>query len=149
LFSLWGAKWPRTPLWSSNCVDKMKETGERCPWCKHAKNTTRYSLPGEDSRRYCAHINGGFSGSSKPNEIVDWHQNEVPQGDKVLILSFYKASLDLLEGIFFMTAESIVLVSMVTLIVIRPLLNWNVSSRIQTARFSLLPSKVAVSDSTL
>ena len=83
-----------------NCIDKMKETGETCPRCKHAKNTTQYILPGEDNRRYCTHINGGFSGSSKLNAIVDWHENEVPQCDKVLILSFYKASLDLLEGIF-------------------------------------------------
>jgi hypothetical protein len=68
-----------------NCVDKVKETGETCPRCKDAKNTTRYSLPGEDSRRCCTHVNGGFSGSSKLKAIVDWHQNEyVPQGDNVL-----------------------------------------------------------------
>lgn len=83
-----------------SCIDTMKMACESCPRCMHAKIVSQYELPGEADRRYCKHIAGGFVGSSKLNEIVDWSQNEVPKEDKILILSFYKGALDLLEGIF-------------------------------------------------
>jgi hypothetical protein len=48
---------------------------------------------------YCEHILGGFKGSAKLESILlDFH--DVPLGDKVLMLSFFKGSLDLMEAIF-------------------------------------------------
>lgn len=48
---------------------------------------------------YCQHIFGGFRASAKLESIIeDYHQ--LPDGDKVLVCSFFKGSLDLLEAIF-------------------------------------------------
>jgi SNF2 family DNA or RNA helicase len=82
------------------CLETLKAARASCPRCTHAKNTTHYEIPGEEKRVYCPHIDGGFVGSSKINTVVDWYTNEVPKGDKVLILSFFKSGLDLIEGIF-------------------------------------------------
>jgi SNF2 family DNA or RNA helicase len=49
---------------------------------------------------YCAEILGGFRASAKLDSIVDDFKNKVPQDEKLLIASFFKGSLDLLEAIF-------------------------------------------------
>jgi len=82
-----------------NCIKKMVDAGESCPRCRHARDSMHSIMPEKNSRMYCKDISGGFAGSSKINAVVDWYL-EVPQDDKVLILSFFKTGLDLLEGIF-------------------------------------------------
>jgi SNF2 family DNA or RNA helicase len=49
---------------------------------------------------YCAGILGGFRASAKLDSIVDDFKNKVPQDEKLLIASFFKGSLGLLEAIF-------------------------------------------------
>ena len=48
---------------------------------------------------YCEHIFGGFRASAKLESIIEDY-NQLPSDDKVLICSFFKGSLDLLEAIF-------------------------------------------------
>lgn len=65
------------------------------------------SLPEEDEEMedeiprkvYCEEIFGGFRASAKLESIIeDYHA--LPKDDKVLICSFFKGSLDLIEAIF-------------------------------------------------
>ena len=79
------------------CLEKLQiQPVVSCPRCVHIENTLNFSSP--TSQRYCKHINGGFTGSSKIEAVLKALQG-VPEGDKVLVLSFFKGGLDLLEGI--------------------------------------------------
>ena len=42
---------------------------------------------------------GGFTASAKIEKAVNWFQTTVPKNDKAIFLSFFKGSLDLIEGI--------------------------------------------------
>ena len=42
---------------------------------------------------------GGFTASAKIEKAIEWFQTTVPKGDKAIFLSFFKGSLDLIEGI--------------------------------------------------
>jgi SNF2 family DNA or RNA helicase len=76
-----------------------------CPRCQDGRNRSMlnfgpaFNSSGFQSPIYCKEILGGFKGSSKINEVVDAVMDTNPD-DKILVLSFFKSSLDLLEGIF-------------------------------------------------
>jgi SNF2 family DNA or RNA helicase len=75
-----------------------------CPRCQDGRNRSMLNTEGFDSAAfqspiYCKEILGGFKGSSKINEVVKAVKDTNPD-DKILVLSFFKSSLDLLEGIF-------------------------------------------------
>ena len=50
-------------------------------------------------RVYCSEVLGGFKPTAKLESIVDDFR-KLPKDEKCLIVSFFKGSLDLLEGIF-------------------------------------------------
>ena len=50
-------------------------------------------------RVYCSDIFGGFRASAKLESIID-HFKTIPVDEKMLLVSFFKGSLDLLEGMF-------------------------------------------------
>ena len=81
------------------CVAKMRSHHGRCPRCSDAQLRMQFEFPNQNTR-YCQNIEGGFAGSSKINAVVRWYKDRVPSGEKVLILSFFKGGLDLLEGVF-------------------------------------------------
>ena len=94
----------------TQCLASFRAGGAaRCPRCVDLEN--RMSLSnnlGEavvPHQRYCKHIRtsphaeGGFVASSKLEKVLAGFA-EVPKGEKVLVLSFFKGALDLLAGIF-------------------------------------------------
>lgn len=69
-----------------SCLREMKATESKCPRCQHFINASKYELPGASkTQRYCKHINGGFSESSKIRSVVDWYNNDVSKSDKVSV----------------------------------------------------------------
>ena len=96
------------------CMERMVENGDSCPRCEDVKRRLHLVLNDEIVSEkplvkypvYCKHIEAvpgsppGFAVSSKLNQIVEHIRNVIPADDKILVLSFFKASLDLLEGIF-------------------------------------------------
>ena len=85
------------------CLQKLEnETSIRtCPRCVDL--SSRLHGTGA-SNVYCQEIqtavsdSSGFAASAKIEKAVEWF-NGVPKSDKAIILSFFKGSLDLLEGI--------------------------------------------------
>ena len=71
-----------------------------CPRCDDFK--ARFEID-TSTPRYCKHVTlpianlPGFHVSSKVQRGIEWVQS-IPAGDKCLILSFFKAGLDMLEG---------------------------------------------------
>ena len=49
---------------------------------------------------YCADILGGFRASAKLDSIINDFKTKIPPDEKLLLASFFKSSLDLLEAIF-------------------------------------------------
>jgi SNF2 family DNA or RNA helicase len=97
----------------AECIERMAESGDSCPRCQDTKKRLHLVLNEDTSGKptvkypvYCKHIEAipgapsGFAMSSKLNRIVEHIRNNIPADDKILVLSFFKASLDLLEGIF-------------------------------------------------
>jgi hypothetical protein len=85
------------------CILKMSDCAT-CPRCQDGRNramlnTRDFNSSGYESPVYCQEICGGFKGSSKINAVVKAVKETNP-GDKILVLSFFKSSLDLLEGVF-------------------------------------------------
>ena len=86
-----------------NCDDELK-----CPKCKdfqarlHLMDQAQsLDVPHET---YCEHVpmgpyTMGIKATAKINEIVEWAK-AIPKGDKAILYSFFKASLDIMEGIF-------------------------------------------------
>ena len=86
------------------CLELFEEKGyDRCPRCLDFSSRLHFSSTA-DSKAYCQDIRtticeaGGFAASAKIEKAVEWFRS-VPQSEKALILSFFKGSLDLLEGI--------------------------------------------------
>jgi len=78
-----------------------------CPRCLDLQSRTGYRPSGNLSQPqqtyYCANANipqfpQGFVGSPKLDAVMEWVQS-VPNTDKMMILSFFKGGLDLVEGI--------------------------------------------------
>jgi hypothetical protein len=64
------------------CIKRMQEGEKTCPRCQHTKKTLNQILPEDDGTRFCEHINGGFTGSSKIKAVLKWYET-VPEDDKV------------------------------------------------------------------
>lgn len=75
-----------------------------CPRCYDLKSRIHGKLP---HNVYCEEISthiddpnrGGFTASAKIEDAIKWFQTTVPKNDKAIFLSFFKGSLDLIEGI--------------------------------------------------
>jgi len=93
-----------------NCLQDLLLANDGCPRCVDLSRRIHIQMENQapfQSRYYCKFIEtipgepGGFKGSSKINAVVDHVIQSIPKDDKVLLLSFFKGSLDLLEGIFY------------------------------------------------
>ena len=78
-----------------------EEGGTACPRCNGLTSRIHDNLHGNE---YCKEIStslsqNGFTGSAKIEEAIKWFKTTVPDIDKAIILSFFKGSLDLIEGI--------------------------------------------------
>lgn len=92
------------------CLKQLLNNGEdepRCPRCKDLEIRMKIC---EDHAgafpcdTYCKHISfgsdlRGIKATAKIQAVIDWGKS-VPSGDKAIIYSFFKGSLDILEGIF-------------------------------------------------
>lgn len=90
-----------------SCLGEMKKTGEHCPKCADLFTRANYSSKDEKidfdggDHVYCRDVLGGFKASAKLEKIVNYFLTKVPSNDKVMIVSFYKGPLDLLEAMFY------------------------------------------------
>jgi SNF2 family DNA or RNA helicase len=106
-----------------SCLKELQGKQKRCPRCKDLMErlgcdsgarklrkiakadhciseelgTDNVHVPGDT---YCEEIFGGFRASAKLEAILSNYATKLPQGDKALIVSFCKGSLDLLEAMF-------------------------------------------------
>jgi len=89
------------------CLDKLIDSEEEptCPKCDDLKRRMAFN-PGDTRMTYCKNISYGYDGeeykgikaTSKIQQVVDWVKT-IPEGEKAIIYSFFKGSLDILEGI--------------------------------------------------
>ena len=86
------------------CLELFEEKGyDKCPRCLDFSSRLHFSST-DNNKIYCQDIKtsisetGGFTASAKIEKAVEWFRS-VPKSEKALILSFFKGSLDLLEGI--------------------------------------------------
>lgn len=78
-----------------SCLESLKS----CPRCEDLLSGLRtINLPDSMERRYCRGVFGGFQASTKLKAILSSF-SKIPTGEKAIIVSFYKGSLDLLEAI--------------------------------------------------
>jgi SNF2 family DNA or RNA helicase len=84
----------------SDCEDELK-----CPRCKDLHFRLHLAETKDDRHEvYCEHIpvghnQQGITVTAKIGEIIKWAQ-EIPEGDKAIVYSFFKGGLDIIEGIF-------------------------------------------------
>lgn len=90
---------------------KLLDCPRQCPRCSDLKSRLRIIDPTNPDGKpphatYCEEISTtidstfkGFTASAKIEEAVKWFQKSVPKSEKAIILSFFKGSLDLMEGI--------------------------------------------------
>lgn len=103
-----------------SCLQKLVLSGEKCPMCADLFQRVGFNPnsidDGDDDddelsadseisnigpgHIYCRKVFGGFKASVKLETIVSNFKTKVPSTDKVLIVSFFKGSLDLLEAMF-------------------------------------------------
>ena len=85
--------------------NKLKENPSwSCPRCDDLESRLKISQTSATDRPvYCEHIvcggERGIRASAKIHEVVKWAQ-ALPKDDKAIMYSFFKAGLDILEGIF-------------------------------------------------
>lgn len=91
--------------------EKLLECPRKCPRCCDLSSRLRIIDPTNPDGKpphatYCEEVTTtfdktakGFIVSAKIEEAVQWFQKTVPKNEKALILSFFKGSLDLMEGI--------------------------------------------------
>ena len=87
----------------------LENGGHKCPRCYDLSSRIHISNKDGNSnvthRVYCtktqttASGRNGFTASTKIVKVIDWFQTSVPEDEKAIILSFFKGSLDLMEGI--------------------------------------------------
>lgn len=68
-----------------------------CP-SRGRRHNPRPSSREKDARRYCAHIKGGFVSTSKLDSALDAIKNVATAGEQIIVFSFFKSALDLVEG---------------------------------------------------
>ena len=86
-----------------SCIEDLEEQGKSCPMCEKLINRCSAVLAdGGDTKGkvYCTEIFGGFRASAKLAKMLSDFKSDIPPEDKVLIVSFFKGSLDLLEAMF-------------------------------------------------
>lgn len=105
-----------------SCLDDMKENDMFCPLCEdllersgclngtvETAKIDDYADTLEDEgvtpdvaaeHVYCKGVFGGFVASKKLHVLLDNVKAKVPVSDKVLVVSFFKGTLDLLEAMF-------------------------------------------------
>jgi len=92
-----------------SCLTEMTDNGKACPKCAdllaRGKDCSHeIKIKTEDTlgpaHIYCREVFGGFVASAKLEKIVSNFKTGVPAEDKVLIISFFKGCLDLLEAMF-------------------------------------------------
>lgn len=87
-----------------------KNSAGDCPRCYDLSSRIHITDPTHTGKKlphkvYCKGVTpsvgtgGGFTASAKIEEAINWFQKAVPKNEKAIILSFFKGSLDLLEGI--------------------------------------------------
>jgi len=88
------------------CIEEYRaEFGPaaRCPRCNDLQSRVHRNLPHsvycEETTTHIRDMPGGFTASAKIEEAIKWFQTTVPENEKAIILSFFKGSLDLIEGI--------------------------------------------------
>jgi len=81
--------------------ESCQEKFDKCPRCENHHRRLRESRrQGSSSDRiFCPELFGGFRASTKLQAVVSSFAN-IPHDEKVLIVSFYKGGLDMLERIF-------------------------------------------------
>ena len=91
--------------------EKLLECPRKCPRCCDLSSRLRIIDPSNPDGKpphatYCEEVTTtfdktakGFIASAKIEEAVQWFRKTVPKNEKALILSFFKGSLDLMEGI--------------------------------------------------
>ncbi len=83
------------------CVSKLID---KCPRCQDTRARLLYSEQEcESNILYCEDISAtpgvhGFQSTSKIEEVVAWVK-KIPVGDKAILYSFFKSTLDLIEGV--------------------------------------------------
>ena len=103
-----------------SCLDNLEEKQESCPRCTDLFSRLRCESGAREleasrpdlfvdaaqdhlqvpRKVYCQETFGGFRVSAKLESLVADFETKVPPDEKVLIVSFFKGSLDLLEAIF-------------------------------------------------
>ena len=106
----------------TSCIADMKKEDKFCPLCKDllersgCLNGTVETAKIDDctdtvadegvtpdvaaEHVYCKGVFGGFVASKKLHVLLDNFKTKVPVSDKVLLVSFFKGTLDLLEAMF-------------------------------------------------
>ncbi|KAL7499275.1 hypothetical protein ACHAWT_006896 [Skeletonema menzelii] len=87
----------------------LENGGSECPRCYDLRSRIHISneegVMNDDQHVYCSNtettVSGlnGFTASTKIAKAVEWFQTNVPDDEKAIIYSFFKASLDLVEAI--------------------------------------------------
>ena len=83
------------------CLEKLEGT---CPRCDDLRCRLDYNCQASSTLPiYCQEVSAmpgtqGFQSTSKMEEIIDWVKNIVAD-EKVILYSFFKSTLDLLEGV--------------------------------------------------
>lgn len=84
------------------CMEKLKD---ECPRCSDLHRRVNFSAKcsSNSSKTYCQEISvapgiNGFQSTTKIDSVITWIK-EIPDGEKAILYSFFKSSLDLFEGI--------------------------------------------------
>ena len=113
--SVCNAKPPVVHYAHTDCIEELKAEQARtgatitCPRCLDFQNRVKPTCTQSSSTKYyCKNVlpefPNGFVGSPKLDAAVEWAL-AVPKSDKMLIVSFFKGSLDLMEAILVLDLE--------------------------------------------
>ena len=91
-----------------SCIELFRENGcDECPRCKDLASRIHFASSTDNTNTnrkvYCEEVEttvsdvNGFKASAKMEEAIKWIQH-VPQNEKMIVMSFFKGSLDLVEG---------------------------------------------------
>ncbi|CAB9520696.1 regulator of chromatin subfamily A containing DEAD/H box 1 [Seminavis robusta] len=96
-----------------SCLDELEESGSGCPRCvnlfgrlDYMKSAEGVSGSGQTEggqmtrKLYCKETFGGFRTTAKLDSVLSDFKSKLPRKEKVLIASFFKGTLDLLEAMF-------------------------------------------------
>ncbi len=80
------------------CLQKLQaaDPNWECPRCQDLRR--RAAIGADDGVTYCAAIRGGFKASTKIQAAVDACKAVVAKNEKIIVFSFFKPGLDLVEA---------------------------------------------------